>query len=68
MDLVEKFDAKGKTGAPYHVEAYQTPIDEGGAVAAPGTRTYKLADGRALDPLSDAKFKIVQTGEKIYRV
>ena len=28
MDLVEKFDAKGKTGAPYHVEVYQTQQDE----------------------------------------
>ncbi len=67
MDLVEKFDAKGKTGAAYHVEVYQTPVetsDEG----SPGSKTYQLADGRALDPLSDAKFKIVQTGEKIYRV
>lgn len=68
MDLVEKFDAKGKTGAPYHVEVYQTPIEDAGNALAPGMRTYKLTDGRALDPLSDAKFKIVQTGEKIYRV
>jgi len=38
------------------------------SLAALGQKTYQLADGRALDPLSDAKFKIVQTGEKIYRV
>lgn len=71
MDLVEKFDAKGKTGGAYHVEVYQTPIDDLAgteSLAALGQKTYQLADGRALDPLSDAKFKIVQTGEKIYRV
>ena len=68
MDLVEKFDAKGKTGAPYHVEVYQTPIEEADQAAPQGLKSYKLNDGRALDPLSDAKFKIVQTGEKIYRV
>ncbi|MFJ9449243.1 MULTISPECIES: hypothetical protein [unclassified Herbaspirillum] len=68
MDLVEKFDAKGKTGGAYHVEVYQTEIEEADKAAPPGLKTYKLADGRALDPLSDAKFKIVQTGEKIYRV
>lgn len=68
MDLVEKFDAKGKTGAAYHVEAYVTPPTDADANAPAGARTYKLSDGRTLDPLSDAKFKIVQTGEKIYRV
>lgn len=68
MDLVEKFDAKGKTGGAYHVEVYQTPFEEADKTAPQGLKTYKLADGRALDPLSDAKFKIVQTGEKIYRV
>ena len=68
MDLVEKFDAKGKTGGAYHVEVYQTPIEEQTEAASPAAKTYKLADGRALDPLSDAKFTIVQTGEKIYRV
>lgn len=68
MDLVEKFDAKGKTGAPYHVEVYQTQQDEADAVALAFSRTYKLADGRALDPLTNEKFRIVQTGEKIYRV
>ncbi|MDO8306311.1 hypothetical protein [Herminiimonas sp.] len=68
MDLVEKFDAKGKTGTGYHVEVYQTPIDVSDESALPGSKTYQLADGRALDPLSDAKFKIIQTGEKIYRI
>ena len=71
MDLIEKFDARGKTGGAYHVEVYQTPINEAEQSdqdASLGLKTYKLADGRALDPLSDAKFKIVQTGEKIYRV
>lgn len=68
MDLVEKFDAKGKTGAPYHVEVYATPIEEANQATPTGLRTYQLADGRALDPLSDAKFRIIQTGEKIYRV
>lgn len=68
MDLVEKFDAKGKTGAGYHVEVYQTPIDMSDTGLPPGSKTYQLADGRALDPMSDAKFKIVQTGEKIYRI
>jgi hypothetical protein len=68
MDLVDKFDAKSKTGGAYHVEVYQTPIEEADDTAPEGLKTYKLADGRALDPLSDAKFKIVQTGEKIYRV
>ncbi|EOA02499.1 hypothetical protein HBH1_01895 [Herbaspirillum sp. BH-1] len=68
MDLVEKFDAKGKTGAPYHVEVYQTQQDEADAAALAFSRSYKLADGRALDPLTNEKFRIVQTGEKIYRV
>jgi hypothetical protein len=68
MDLVEKFDAKGKTGAPYHVEVYETRLTDADVNAPAGSRTYKLADGRSLDPLSDAKFKIVQTGEKIYRL
>ncbi|GGC04129.1 hypothetical protein GCM10007205_11640 [Oxalicibacterium flavum] len=62
MDLVEKFDAKGKTGTGYHVEVYQD--DENPPLA----RHYKLNDGRLLEPLSDAKFRIVQTGEKIYRL
>ncbi|WP_432241389.1 hypothetical protein [Herbaspirillum robiniae] len=68
MDLVEKFDAKGKTGAPYHVEVYQICLDEANEASAVDQRSYKLADGRALDPLSNEKFRIVQTGEKIYRV
>ncbi|NUU01288.1 hypothetical protein [Herbaspirillum robiniae] len=68
MDLVEKFDAKGKTGAPYHVEVYQIRLDEANEASAVDQRSYKLADGRALDPLSNEKFRIVQTGEKIYRV
>ena len=68
MDLVEKFDAKGKSGAPYHVEVYQTQQDETEDVAQAGRRSYKLADGRELDPLSNEKFRIVLTGEKIYRV
>ncbi|UIN23660.1 hypothetical protein [Herbaspirillum frisingense] len=68
MDLVEKFDAKGKTGAPYHVEVYQTQQDEADAAVLAFSRSYKLADGRALDPLTNEKFRIVQTGEKIYRV
>lgn len=68
MDLVEKFDAKGKTGAPYHVEVYQRQQDEVDEAAQAFTRSYKLADGRALDPLTNDKFRIVQTGEKIYRV
>lgn len=68
MDLIEKFDAKGKTGGAYHVEVYQTQIEDADQAVLPGMKTYKLVDGRALDPLSDAKFKIVQTGEKIYRV
>ncbi|GGI16220.1 MAG: hypothetical protein REI95_10490 [Oxalicibacterium faecigallinarum] len=63
MDLIEKFDAKGKTGAGYHVEVYQD--DEG---TLPRVKSYKLKDGRSLEPLSDAKFRIVQTGEKIYRL
>lgn len=67
MDLVEKFDAKGKTGAAYHVEVYQTSLEASGG-GIPGDKIYQLADGRSLDPLSDAKFKIVQTGEKIYRL
>ncbi|AKN65790.1 hypothetical protein G5B88_11530 [Herbaspirillum seropedicae] len=68
MDLVEKFDAKGKTGAPYHVEVYQTQQDEADEAVQAFSRTYKLTDGRALDPLTNEKFRIVQTGEKIYRV
>jgi hypothetical protein len=68
MDLVEKFDAKGATGAAYHVEVYQTPIERSETDILPGPRTYKLNDGRALDPLSEDKLRIVQTGEKIYRV
>ncbi|RXZ38295.1 hypothetical protein D9O50_01740 [Oxalobacteraceae bacterium CAVE-383] len=67
MDLVEKFDAKGASGAAYHVEVYQTPI-ENLADAFPGPKTYRLADGRALNPHSEDKLRIVQTGEKIYRV
>jgi hypothetical protein len=68
MDLVEKFDAKGKTGAPYHVEVYQMQQEETDNAVQALNRSYKLADGRALDPLSQEKFRIVQTGEKIYRV
>jgi len=62
MNLIEKFDAKGKTGAGYHVEVYQ---DDGESSPA---LHYKLSDGRMLNPLSDAKFRIAQTGEKIYRL
>lgn len=73
MDLIEKFDAKGKdTGIAYHVECYESPIERttaNGVVSSlPGTKIYQLADGRALNPYSDGKFKIVQTGEKIKRV
>jgi len=63
MDLVEKFDAKGKTGAGYHVEVYQDDEE-----VMPRAKSYKLQDGRTLEPISDAKFRIVQTGEKIYRL
>ncbi|MDB5777524.1 MAG: hypothetical protein JWP38_3657 [Herbaspirillum sp.] len=68
MDLIEKFDAKGASGAAYHVEVYQTPIDRAEANALPGPKMYRLADGRALDPHSEDKLRIVQTGEKIYRI
>jgi hypothetical protein len=68
MDLVEKFDAKGASGAAYHVEVYQTPIERSDTSALPGPKTYRLADGRALDPHSEDKLRIVQTGEQIYRV
>lgn len=39
MDLVEKFDAKGKTGAPYHVEVYQTQQDEADEAARAFSRS-----------------------------
>ncbi|WP_293775565.1 hypothetical protein [uncultured Oxalicibacterium sp.] len=61
MDLVDKFDAKGKSGEGYHVEVYQDD-------AAEHAKLYKLKDGRPLEALSDAKFRLVQTGEKIYRL
>ena len=48
MDLVEKFDAKGKTGAAYHVEVYQTPISTPDSDELPGSKTYQLADGLSL--------------------
>jgi hypothetical protein len=67
MDLVEKFDAKGASGTAYHVEVYQTPIERADA-PLPGAKTYRLDDGRALNPHSEDKLRIVQTGEKIYRV
>jgi len=68
MDLVEKFDAKGKTGEPYHVEVYLTQKDEVDDAAAVDRRSYRLTDGRTVDPLTNEKFRIAQTGEKIYRV
>jgi hypothetical protein len=67
MDLIEKFDAKGATGTAYHVEVYQTPIERSDA-PLPGAKTYRLDDGRALNPHSEDKLRIVQTGEKIYRI
>lgn len=67
MDLVEKFDAKGASGTAYHVEVYQTPIERL-SDTLPGPKTYRLADGRALTPHSEDKLRIVQTGEKIYRI
>lgn len=63
MDLVEKFDAKGKSGAGYHVEVYQQEVEN-----PPCVRSYRLHDGRMLEPITEGKFKIVQTGEKIYRI
>ncbi|WP_211453763.1 hypothetical protein [Collimonas antrihumi] len=73
MDLIEKFDAKGKeTGDAYHVECYENTIERAtanGVVSSlPVSKTYQLADGRALTPYSEGKFVIVQTGEKIYRI
>ncbi|AIY42531.1 hypothetical protein LT85_3373 [Collimonas arenae] len=73
MDLIEKFDAKGKeSGNAFHVECYGSPIEiatAGGAISSlPGPRTYRLADGRALSEYSEGKYVIVQTGEKILRV
>ena len=72
MDLIEKFDAKDKSGNGYHVEGYESPIEiaaAGGVVSSmPGPRTYRLADGRALTQVTDGKFVIVQTGDKIYRI
>ena len=68
MDLVEKFDAKGKSGASYHVEVYQTPIETPPISQPLGPKIYRLTDGRILDPISEAKFTITQTGEKIYRI
>lgn len=73
MDLIEKFDAKGKTsGDAFHVECYESEIEvatAGGTISSlPGPKTYRLADGRALNPYSEGKFVIVQTGEKIYRI
>ncbi|AMP00885.1 hypothetical protein CAter282_3064 [Collimonas arenae] len=72
MDLIEKFDAKDKSGNGYHVEGYESPIEiaaAGGVISSmPGPRTYRLADGRALTQITDGKFVIVQTGDKIYRI
>lgn len=72
MDLIEKFDAKDKSGNGYHVEGYQSQIEipttEGSVSSLPGPKTYRLADGRALNQISDGKFVIAQTGKKIYRI
>jgi hypothetical protein len=68
MDLIEKFDAKGASGAAYHVEVYQAAVERPDTGAVPGPKTYRLDDGRVLSPHSEDKLRIVQTGEKIYRV
>jgi hypothetical protein len=72
MDLVEKFDAKDKSGNGYHVEAYESQVERstaGGSVSSlPGPRNYRLTDGRKLNPLSDGKFVIDGTEVKIYRI
>ncbi|MEO6921236.1 MAG: hypothetical protein ABI171_19810 [Collimonas sp.] len=73
MDLIEKFDAKGKeSGNAFHVECYEIEIEVASASGAinslPGRRTYQLADGRALKEYSEGKYVIEQTGEKILRV
>ena len=69
--LVDKFDAKGKSsGNSYHVLVYQDAVPSAsGEVEEPlGSRIYQLSDGRALHPLSETKFKIADTDEKILRI
>lgn len=72
MDLVDKFDAKGASGSSYHVHVYHDPITasstSGGINELPGPKSYQLSDGRHLHQLSDTKFEIVHTNEKIFRV
>lgn len=72
MDLVDKFDAKGKSGSSYHVLVYQSPVTvpkaSGEVDELLGPKTYQLSDGRALHPLSDTKFEIVHTSEEIFRI
>ena len=72
MDLVYKFDAKGASGNCYHVHVYHDPITASSANGEvnelPGPKSYQLSDGRALHQLSETKFEIVHTSEKIFRV
>lgn len=68
MDLVEKFDVKGKIGVFYYVEVYQMQQDEVDEVVQVFSCSYKLVDGCVLDFLINEKFRIVQIGEKIYCV
>jgi len=72
VDLVDKFDAKGKSGSSYHVLVFQNPVTvqkaSGDVAELLGPKTYQLSDGRALHPLSDTKFEIIHTNEEIFRV
>ena len=72
--LVEKFQAKGTTGAVYTVHIYQKVIESRPLAGPPkelgGTKSAVLSDGRHLNWVDDGNdtFQILDTDEIIKRI
>jgi hypothetical protein len=70
MQTVEQFVAYDDENRVYSVVARQSRIDTGsldGGGSIGGLKEYRLADGSAVNQLSDTEFKIVTTGRLIRR-
>ncbi|MDM8356653.1 hypothetical protein [Pandoraea communis] len=62
--VTEQFKAKDEAGNIYQVVAYRKVL-QGGDNPIYGIPEFRLADGRALTPVSERVFRIVQGGTEI---
>lgn len=68
--VTEQFEATDDQGNSYLVVVHQTAINSGSLDSQGyvlGLKEYRLADGGALNRLSDTTFQVLQTGRRITR-